>query len=240
MGTVCGMKNFTETCVDKNFILYLKKITLSLFIGFLLLTSFIFPINAYADNQDPVTQQKAREFIESFSKRAISILNNRDLTEAQYFEEYRSILNETFAINYLARISLSRHRKKASKEELAEYYSLFPDFILKVNSSRLRKLDTTKIVIEKVTPHAKLDIFIRTKAYNSENKSLDIDWRVRSDKDGNIKIIDVKIEGISMVATQRDDFTARISTSGIDGLNKYMQNIIDGIKFAKVNVTPRT
>ena len=71
-----------------------------------------------------------------------------------------------------------------------------------------------------------------------ENKSLDIDWRVRSDKDGNIKIIDVKIEGISMVATQRDDFTARISSSGVNGLNQYMKNIIDGFKFANTIVTP--
>ena len=238
METTCDMKKYTENWVNKKFILYIKNIIHSFFIRCFLLTLFLFPLNANADNQDPDTQQKAREFIESFAERAISIINNKDLTESEYLGEYRSILNETFAINYIARISLSRHRKKASKEELLIYYSLFPEFILKVNSSRLRKLDTKKIVIEKITPHAKLDIFIRTKAYNSENKSLDIDWRVRSDKDGNIKIIDVKIEGISMVATQRDDFTARISSSGVNGLNQYMKNIIDGFKFANTTVTP--
>tara|TARA_R110002096_G_scaffold435927_1_gene664269 strand:- start:38451 stop:39167 length:717 start_codon:yes stop_codon:yes gene_type:complete len=210
-----------------------KKATIGLFAGVLLLALFIFTSEAHADNQDPGEQQKAREFIEAFSERAIGVLNNKDLTEEQSFEEYRRILNDAFAIDYIARISLSRHRKKASKEELAAYYSLFPEFILKVNSSRLKKLDTTKIEVDKVTPHAKSDIFIRTKAYNSENRALDVDWRVRSDKDGNVKIIDIKIEGISMVATQRDDFTARIGTSGIEGLNKYMQDIIDGIQFAE-------
>ena len=189
--------------------------------------------NAFADNKDPAEQQKARDFIEAFSDRAIAVLNNKELTDEEAFGEYRSILNESFAVNYIARISLSRHRKKASKEELDQYFELFPEFILKVNSARLRKLDTTKIEIDQVTPHAKSDIFIRTKAYNSEDKSLDVDWRVRSDKEGNVKIIDVKIEGISMVATQRDDFTARISSSGIGGLNQYMQDIIDGIVFAE-------
>ncbi|MDG1709159.1 MAG: ABC transporter substrate-binding protein, partial [Emcibacteraceae bacterium] len=134
-------------------------------------------------------------------------------------------------------ISLSRHRKKATEEELDEYFDLFPEFILKVNSTRLKKLDTTKIEIDKVTPHAKADIFIRTKAYNSDNKSMDVDWRVRSDKQGNVKIIDVKIEGISLVATQRDDFTSRISSSGISGLNKYMKDIIDGTTFAEDKTT---
>ena len=211
----------------------IKKATIGLFTGALLLALLIFTTDAHADNQDAGEQQKAREFIEAFSERAIAVLNNKDLTEEQSFQEYRTILNDSFAIEYIARLSLSRHRKKASKEELAQYYNLFPEFILKVNSSRLRKLDTTKIEVDNVTPHGKTDIFIRTKAYNSDDKPLDVDWRVRSDKNGNVKIIDVKIEGISMVATQRDDFTARIGSSGIDGLNTYMQNIIDGIQFAK-------
>lgn len=199
----------------------------------LLLALFIFGNKAYADNQDPAEQEKAREFIEAFSTRAIGVLNNKELTDDQAYQEYRSILNDAFALDYIARITLSRHRNKASKEELDEYFSLFPEFILKVNSSRLKKLDTTKIVIDQVTPHAKSDIFIRTKAYNAENKALDVDWRVRSDSNGVIKIIDVKIEGISLVATQRDDFTARITRSGISGLNKYMKDIIDGTIFAE-------
>lgn len=219
---------------NKQYSLYKK-----FFIGFittaLLLALFIFNDKAFADNQDPAEQEKAREFIELFSQRAIDILNNKELSEDQLFTEYRNILTEGFALDYIARISLSRHRKKATEKELSEYYKLFPDFILKVNSDRLRKLDTTKMVIDKVTPHAKADIFIRTKAFNAEDRSLDVDWRVRSDKNGVVKIIDVKIEGISMVATQRDDFTARISTSGVDGLNQYMKSIIDGTEIADNN-----
>lgn len=216
---------------------FLRRVFISLLSASFLLALFIFGSNAFADNKDPAEQEKARQFIEVFADRAIDVLNNKDLTEEETLGEYRSILNEAFALDYIARITLSRHRRKATEEELAEYFSLFPEFILKVNSSRLQKLDTTKIDIERVTPHAKSDIFIRTKAYNSENKSIDVDWRVRSDKNGNVRIIDVKIEGISLVATQRDDFTARISSSGISGLNKYMRDIIDGLTVAEEETT---
>lgn len=216
-----------------------KKATIlrNAFIGFLTMSLFLFLLilgtDAFADNKDPAEQAKAREFIETFSERAIGVLNNKELTDEQAIGEYRSILTDAFALDYIARISLSRHRNKATKEELAEYYVLFPEFILKVNSSRLRKLDTKKIEIDQITPHAKSDIFIRTKAYNSDDKSLDVDWRVRSDKNGAIKIIDVKIEGISLVGTQRDDFTSRIGTSGVAGLNQYMKDIINGTVFAE-------
>ena len=210
---------------------------MSVLTAMLLLALFGFNTKAFADNTDPAELEKAKEFIEAFSDRAIGILNNKNLTEEQTFNEYRKILNDSFAIDYIARITLSRHRNKASKEELAEYFKLFPEFILKVNSSRLQKLDTTKLEIDQVTPHAKSDIFVRTKAYNADNKPLDVDWRVRSDKNGNYKIIDVKIEGISMVATQRDDFTSRISSSGVSGLNKYMQDIINGLAIAQDDTT---
>lgn len=211
---------------------FFRRIFLSLLTASFLIALFVLGGNAYADNKDPAEQQKAREFIEDFSERAIGVLNNKELTIDETLGEYRSILNDAFAVDYIARITLSRHRKKATEAELKDYFELFPEFILKVNSSRLQKLDTTKIEIDKVTPHAKSDIFIRTKAYNSDNRSIDVDWRVRSDKNGNVRIIDVKIEGISLVATQRDDFTARISSSGINGLNQYMKDIIDGLTIA--------
>ena len=211
---------------------FFRRAFLSLLTASFLLALFVLGNNAFADNKDPAEQEKARQFIEVFADRAIGVLNDKGLTVEETLGEYRSILNEAFAIDYIARITLSRHRRKATEEELKDYFDLFPEFILKVNSSRLQKLDTTKIEIEKVTPHAKSDIFIRTKAFNSDNRSIDVDWRVRSDKNGNVRIIDVKIEGISLVATQRDDFTARISSSGISGLNQYMKDIIDGLTIA--------
>ncbi|MDG1995391.1 MAG: ABC transporter substrate-binding protein [Emcibacteraceae bacterium] len=218
---------------EEHFVIKYRKLLLSFLLSIVIFAAFTFSNNAFADNKDPAEQQKAREFIEDFSEKAIAILNNKGLTDEETVGEYRNILHEAFAIDYIARISLSRHRKKASKEELDQYFELFPEFILTVNSTRLKKLDTTKIEIDKVTPHAKVDIFIRTKAYNSDNKPIDVDWRVRSDKQGNVKIIDIKVEGISLVATQRDDFTSRISSSGVGGLNKYMKDIIDGTTFAE-------
>ena len=57
-----------------------------------------------------------------------------------------------------------------------------------------------------------------------------MDWRVRPQADGGFKILDVKVEGISMVRTQRDDFTARVNADGVEGLVSYMKDIIENAK----------
>jgi len=44
---------------------------------------------------------------------------------------------------------------------------------------------------------------------------LKIDWRVRN-KDGNMKVIDVIVEGVSMTLTQRSDFASVIQRGGGD------------------------
>jgi ABC-type transporter MlaC component len=56
-----------------------------------------------------------------------------------------------------------------------------------------------------------------------------IDWRVRQ-KNGNIGVLDVVVEGVSLCVLQRDDYTAVIRNSGgqIDGLLEAMRDQLRG------------
>ncbi|MFC7050461.1 MlaC/ttg2D family ABC transporter substrate-binding protein [Emcibacter nanhaiensis] len=185
-------------------------------------------------NQSAEEQAKGREFIEVTSKRAFDVLKQKDvLSQAELEDQMRVILTDSFAIDYIGKLVLGRHRKQATKEELKTYFDLFPDFLIKVYASRLTKLDTTEIEIERVIPHGKKDMFVRSKVDGENNETFDVDWRIRPFKDKGYQIIDVKIEGISMARTQRDDFTSRVSESKMAGLNQYMQNIIDGTEEAE-------
>lgn len=180
-------------------------------------------------NQDPVVQDEAASFIKDLANRALTSLNRKDYTLTDQEHQFREILTQGFNVKYIGKISLGRHRKHATAEQLHVYYDLFPDYLVRVYTTRLTKLDTRKVNIGKVLPNGKRDMYVRTKVINGDEKSYDVDWRVRPEKDqGSYKIVDVKIEGISMARTQRDDFTSRITESGMDGLVSYMQAIIRG------------
>jgi len=184
-------------------------------------------------NEDPVVQQEAADFIQLLADKALTNLKNEGATLADQEVKFSEILGEGFNVEYIGKISLGRHRKKASSKNLDDYYALFPEYLVKVYTSRLTKLDTREVRVQKVLPKGKRDMYVRTKVINTEDKSYDVDWRVRPNKkDENskhgYKIIDVKIEGISMARTQRDDFASRISESGMSGLIDFMQNIVNG------------
>lgn len=200
-------------------------------------------------NEDPAIQRAAAAFIQQLADKALTNLNQKGSSLTDQEGRFREILAEGFDVNYIGRISLGRHRKKASSQHLQNYYSLFPEYLVKVYTSRLTKLNTREVRVRQVLPNGKRDMYVRTKVIDAEKKSYDVDWRVRPDKttvetavdeDQGYRIIDVKIEGISMARTQRDDFAARIQESGIIGLLDFMQAIIDNTAIGQEDTKEKT
>jgi len=183
-------------------------------------------------NENPQVQQDAANFIRTLADEALTSLKQQGTTLADQEKRFNEILHQGFDIRYIGRISLGRHRRSASPKNLKKYYTLFPEYLVKVYTRRLAKLDTKTVRIGRVLPNGRRDMYVRTKITNGEQKTYAVDWRVRPEKiagttNPDFKIIDVKIEGISMVRTQRDDFTSRISESGMSGLLDFMQSIIN-------------
>ena len=63
------------------------------------------------------------------------------------------------------------------------------------------------------------DTIVTTEVRGPDRPPLKVDWRVRGDA-GTYKVVDIIIEGASMVITQRDEFASVIRRSGgnLDGL----------------------
>jgi len=225
----------------------LNKLALGMFMA--LMITLFWAQNLWAEdkkvrlNETPEIQEEAAEFIKQLADKALTSLKNEEATLADQEIHFREILLEGFDVKYIGKISLGRHRKQATQENLDNYYDLFPKYLVKFYTSHLTKLDTREVHVGKILPIGKRDMFVRTKIIDGEDKSYDVDWRVRPQKSLNnangdnaddatekrhFKIIDVIIEGISMARTQRDSFTSRITESGVSGLIDFMQSIISG------------
>ena len=72
-------------------------------------------------------------------------------------------------------------------------------------------------MVDGTAPAGKRDIYVRSQILRPDGPPLAADWRVRKIEE-EFKVIDLKIEGISMVITQRDEFMAKIASSGLDEL----------------------
>ena len=57
---------------------------------------------------------------------------------------------------------------------------------------------------------------------DQSGKPIVVDFRVRP-TNGTFKLIDVVVEGLSMLKTQRDEFSSVIQRNGVDGLIASLQ-----------------
>ncbi len=196
-------------------------------LGFLLAFSLLLPV-ALASSAPARAQEAAQDtegaqaFIQKLSDEAMAIWRDPTITFAEREQKFRDILQRDFAIDFLGQLVLGHYVRTATPEQLKEYYELFPVYIVDKFARRLGDYNNQQIVIGDTAPAGRRDVFVRTTLVRPGGEPIAADWRVRKMKDG-FKIVDVKVEGISMAITQRDEFASIIARDGFDGLLKVLR-----------------
>ena len=175
-----------------------------------MLSIFILPLisESSANKAD-----SAERFIEKLGEKAILLLNGKSLSKEENINQFRSLLNEGFDIKLISRYALGRYWRRASEDEKIKYQILFKEFIITTYSNRLSQFGGEKFIVKNSRKIEKNDYVVSSVIIPQKGPEIKVEWRVRN-KDINFKIIDVIIEGVSMVITQRDEFSSIIQRSG--------------------------
>ncbi len=158
-------------------------------------------------------------FVQDLGNRAIAVLNSEAITTfAEREAKLHDLLVESFDMKTISRFVLGRHVRSLSEPEFAGYEKLFTDFIVRVYAVRFGGYSGETFEVVKILDVVDGDSIVRTHILLGEGKPpIRADWRVRMFPEG-YKIIDVSVEGISMLNTQRAEFVSVIERKGIDGL----------------------
>ena len=160
----------------------------------------------------PAQAETPAEFIASLGENAIDMLVDDALTDAERNSLFRDLMVERFDLPLMSRYVLGVHWRRASTEQRGEYSALFEKFIVRTYSSRLGNYGGQSFRVKKVREAGK-DTVVATEIRGPGTPPVKVDWRVR-EKDGGYKVVDIIIEGVSMVITQRDEFSSVIRRSG--------------------------
>ena len=162
---------------------------------------------------------EAGEVIRVLGEEAVRVLRDKDNTTFEQREEaFRNILVEGFHIKTISRFVLGRYWKKATEAQRKAYNDLFVDFIVRVYASRFDSYNGETFLLEGVIDSdIEGDSVVRTRIIRpTGGSSVGVDFRVRV-IDGVYKVVDINVEGISMLHTHRVEFSSVINRKGIDG-----------------------
>jgi phospholipid transport system substrate-binding protein len=167
--------------------------------------------------QTDVAATEAGDFLGDLGGNAIDILTRTDEPLDQRESELRDVLEDGFDLPLIGRLVLGRTWRTLSPEQKGEYVDLFSTFILQTYSRRLGGYSGEELRVVKIEAIKAPDFMVRSQISQGSGPPVSVDWRVRH-KDGGYRIIDVLVEGVSMVVTQRNEFSALVQSSGFDGL----------------------
>ena len=156
----------------------------------------------------------AKKFIEVLTEEAISTLTGKDLSRNERADRFRALMLKSVAIKGIAKFVLGRHWRRATMSEKKEYLHLFEDLLVATYAYRFEKYSGEKLLIKKAEVRGERDALVHTTMVRVDgSKALKVAWRVRR-KDGKYKIIDIMVEGLSMVMTQKSEFSSFIRQNG--------------------------
>ena len=211
-----------------------KKLLLSLSVGFAVTYGFTiqanalnldrglassFALNTYKHSlvlaSADADGQKAKDMIEQMGDKAISFLSDGTMSMDQKEKEFRKLLRSSFDMETIGRFALGRNWKAASDAQKKEYQKLFENLVVEVYSARFNDYNGQKFEVASFQNTGDKDITVTSYIVPDTGSKVQVDWRVRN-RNGQYKIVDVIIEGVSMAVTQRSDFSSVIQRGGGD------------------------
>ena len=118
-----------------------------------------------------------------------------------------------FDLRTIGRFILGRYWRRATRAERREFEHLFEDYIVATYAARLGRYKGETLVVGSARGDGNGDMLVNTEVIPRQGPAARVEWRVRGNA-GNYKIIDVVVEGVSMVITQRSEFASVIQRSG--------------------------
>ena len=179
-------------------------------------------LTARAADAEPATAA-AETLVRDLAERAWGLLHRADFDQGQRLEQLVGLLQAKTDVSLLSRLALGRHWQRLSAEQQERYEQLFSEVVM---GSLARRLDqyvsgaagTVDEHLQFTTsqPVGKDDVLVRTRVRTQQGDVVDVDWRLRG-REAPV-ILDLIIEGASLLLTQRSEFATVIERSDVDGL----------------------
>jgi phospholipid transport system substrate-binding protein len=172
------------------------------------------------------TSEQAQDLVQGVGNDVIEILADEELASEEKLASLIDLLEGPIDIDLVARLILGRHWRTATPEQRQEYLDLFREYALDSIASKLNLYEGQSFDVTSARVLNERDALVTTQIISGGRPPLKVDWRLR-EIDGSLVAIDVIVENVSMIVTQRSEFSSVVERQGMDGLLAELRSRID-------------
>jgi len=161
--------------------------------------------------------RSAREVIQETADAVIHVLQTEGLSSAQRRQRIKGIARDRFDFRTMSRLVLKRDWKRLSRDQQREFVDEFRSYLSHSYGSRLERYEQQTVQVEGEHPEPRGDVTVQTRIHGGSVDGAEVDYRLRQRK-GRWRIIDVIIEGVSLVSNFRSQFAEVLDRGGPEEL----------------------
>ena len=152
-------------------------------------------------------------FLREFSAQVIGVLADQNLSGERREQAFRELLTTGFDVKAISRFVLGRYWRRTTEAEREEFVGLFEDLIVATYSRRFSDYSGQTLEVEAIREEDEKRAAVASRILRQAGEPIQIDWRLRRRGD-SWRIVDVVVEGMSMVLSQRSEYAAVIKSDG--------------------------
>jgi len=161
----------------------------------------------------PGAQAVVRETVDD----VLNVLNDDTLVDDARARRIEDIAYARFDFETMSRLVLARSWKRFDADQRVAFVAEFKRFLANNYRARIDGYEQEKVDVLAERKEPRGDVTVRTRIVGGQYDGTNIDYRLRDRGEGWL-VIDVVIEGISLVSNYRDQFKEVLSRGGPDEL----------------------
>ena len=197
---------------------------MSYFRNFLILALFFIPIHSFSDEKI----EQSKYFVENLGKQVVEKVSNINLSESERIVNFRNLYLDAFDNYYISRFVLGQYWKRLDSNMRKQFVESFNNYIVTTYAPKFKGWEGTFKATDSLLENNYYNV--KMNVLNKDGPTLKFMWKIYLDKNKNFKILDVNIDGVSMLVTQRAEFMSVIKNNprGVIGLIEAMEKKTSG------------
>ncbi len=178
----------------------------------------------------PINSAKAdiksvENFINDTAKLVLNIINSNEV-ETLKAQKLKQLFQATVDIDWMAKFALARVWRQLNTEQQYNYLNAYRDYLTQSYVSKFREYNGQEFTISLVKALDNNQYIVMTSMVSNSgsNNKLNVSYRCKEYSDGKIKIIDIIGENISLLTTQRSEFSSIIARESIEALIEILKS----------------
>jgi phospholipid transport system substrate-binding protein len=147
----------------------------------------------------------------------LEVLKDASLSNEERLSRIEQIAYDRFDFPTMSRLVVARYWKRFTPAQQEEFIAEFKIFLSRTYGDRIERYSDEQVEVIGERQEPRGDVTVLTRIAGGEYDGALVDYRLRQSK-GHWRVIDVKVEGISLVLNYRDQFKSLLSRGGPEEL----------------------